>query len=79
MRAGRESSRDEKPSQSRAVNALPPANYWNRSVGDLAIEAAAPIVAEFEAQAVFAAGTEASLVQRRQADFRGDRRGQTRN
>jgi acetyl-CoA acetyltransferase len=51
------------------VHALPPANYWNRSVGDLAIEAAAPIVADFEAQAVFAAGTGASLVPQHQADF----------
>jgi acetyl-CoA acetyltransferase len=46
------------------ANALPPANYWNRSVGDLALEAAAPIVAGSKVHAVFA-GSSAQ----HQADF----------
>jgi acetyl-CoA acetyltransferase len=48
------------------TNALQPANYWDRTVGDLAIDAAAPIVSDFEVQSVFAGVSEASAAQ---ADF----------
>ncbi len=51
-----------------AVNALTPGSHWERSLSELAMDAAAPIVSEFAVDAVFAAGAAPSVTQG-QSDF----------
>src|SRR5690242_11133485 len=57
-----------KPVAIAALNTLEPDNCWNRSLGDLALDAAAPLVPVKGVDALFVAAPSASFVQR-QADF----------